>query len=100
MHVWCFRFPLALESAYVQRYIPKETKKDVSSITENIKNKFKEMITRADWIDAGSREKALEKVHSSKIFVAYSDDLMNFNKIDEVYLEVNYRYSYEVKLLC
>lgn len=80
-----------LSAEYVRRYIDESTQQVVSSIFINIRNQLRTQIEQIDWIERETKEKALKKLEGIRIFVAYSDELLNRTLIDSMYedLELN-----------
>lgn len=77
--------PFAIGSVYVERYFKAETKALVVEMFNNIKAEFTSLITDAEWIDAGTREKLLNKLKSLVPLIAYPDGGFNKVAINEFY---------------
>ncbi len=60
------QMPLAVGRLYVSNYFNKNSKAKAKEMTENILNEFKNILNDVNWMDAVSKQAAIEKVMSSK----------------------------------
>ncbi|KAF5299290.1 hypothetical protein FQA39_LY02463 [Lamprigera yunnana] len=79
-------FSLSLQAAYIEKYFTVNAKNQATDILYNIRNQFKEVINNFKWMDDATRIKALERLSSSKNYIGYPNDLLNFDKIDQRYI--------------
>jgi predicted metalloendopeptidase len=54
--------PYSLGQLYVKRRFNKKSKQDVQEMVENIREEFKAILNRTEWMDAQSKKAAIEKV--------------------------------------
>uniref|UniRef100_A0A336MYA2 CSON008347 protein n=1 Tax=Culicoides sonorensis TaxID=179676 RepID=A0A336MYA2_CULSO len=76
--------PVSVNAMYIRASFP-EIPKDAIRITVNMKKQLQRMIKRSDWIDAGTKIKALEKLEYMTIQLGYSDVFLNDSKIENYY---------------
>lgn len=81
--------PIALGSLYVQKYFKKESKTQIESMVEHLKNEFKRMLQYTDWMDSKTKKSALEKINALHAFVAYPEELLDDNKVIGYYKNVS-----------
>ena len=54
--------PYSVGQLYVKRSFAKKSKQDVEEMVENIREEFKAILNRTDWMDTQSKQAAIEKV--------------------------------------
>ncbi|KAK4881417.1 hypothetical protein RN001_004736 [Aquatica leii] len=81
-----FVFPLPLQAAYVEKYFSITAKDHVININHNIKNQFKDVINNLKWMDEETRVKAIERISSSRNYIAFPNELLHFDKIEQRYI--------------
>ncbi|XP_055349740.1 neprilysin-1-like [Paramacrobiotus metropolitanus] len=81
--------PLAVASLYVDKVLDKHVKQKVSDMVINIRTSFTERLNSADWMDAETRARALEKLHGMLEFNVYpAFYALNISLIEEMYENV------------
>lgn len=78
-------FSVALSALYVRKHFNKDEKKLVKEMVNSIKSEFKKMLEENSWMDANTKEKALEKAKKMKQAVGFADEYMDDSKIEEYY---------------
>ncbi|XP_044017351.1 neprilysin-2-like [Aphidius gifuensis] len=78
-------FPHAIGALYIKNYVDKNVKSNVEIIVMNIRNKFDELIKKADWMDDVTRQHALDKSKELTSYVGYPEELQNNSMIEELY---------------
>jgi putative endopeptidase len=66
---------------YVDTYFPKESKTQVAEMVQHILESCKEVIKQASWMEAKTKEKALEKVANTIVEVGYPDQWRDFSPL-------------------
>ncbi|XP_046984045.1 neprilysin-2-like isoform X1 [Schistocerca americana] len=81
--------PLAVGSIYVRRFFDKEAKNAALEMVDDIRQEFLHMLQEVDWMDEGTKKKALEKAKSMVAHIAYPDELLDDSKLDHFYEELD-----------
>jgi predicted metalloendopeptidase len=86
----CFNFSfhhlrLSVNAEWLRKYFNIETKTEVESIVTAIKLELKEVLKSVEWFDGPTREAALQKLDSMMSLVAFPDELLDNEKLTEVY---------------
>lgn len=72
----------ALGQLYVEKYFPAEAKDRMIALIDNLKDAFEQRINDADWMNAATKEKAIEKLHAIYVKVGYPDKWRDYSKLD------------------
>jgi putative endopeptidase len=67
---------------YVARYFPPDAKAKAQDLVRNLLNVYRQRIETADWMSPETRAKALEKVASFTVKIAYPDKWRDYSKLD------------------
>jgi putative endopeptidase len=67
---------------YVARYFPPEGKAKAQDLVRNLLNVYRQRIETADWMSPETRAKALEKVASFSVKIAYPDKWRDYSKLE------------------
>ncbi|XP_049945688.1 neprilysin-2 isoform X2 [Schistocerca serialis cubense] len=76
---------LSVGSIYVRKYFKEEAKKAALEMVDDIRQEFLHILQEVDWMDEGTRKKGLEKAKSMAVHIAYPDELLDDNKLDQFY---------------
>lgn len=76
---------LSVGSIYVRKYFNEEAKKAALEMVDDIRQEFLHILKEVDWMDDGTRKKGLEKAKSMAVHIAYPDELLDDNKLDQFY---------------
>ncbi|RZC35967.1 Peptidase M13 N domain containing protein, partial [Asbolus verrucosus] len=76
---------IATGALYVKHFFNKESKQTMIELVDNIQHQFIEILKTVDWMDDVTRQHALEKAEAIRAYIAYPDELLNDEKIDEYY---------------
>ncbi|XP_046983748.1 neprilysin-2-like [Schistocerca americana] len=79
------RLYLSVGSIFVRKYFNKEAKKVALEMVDDIRQEFLHILQELDWMDEGTRKKALEKVQSVVGHVAYPEELLDDTELDKFY---------------
>ena len=77
--------PLIVGRLFVENYFNNETKLQVSYFANSIRDEFIKIIGQQDWMDATTRQKALEKANLMKDKYGFPEYLLNDTRIKEEY---------------
>ncbi|XP_049801090.1 neprilysin-2-like isoform X2 [Schistocerca nitens] len=85
------RLGLSVGSIYVRRYFNRAAKEAALEMVDDIRREFLRTLRQLDWMDEGTRKKALEKAKSMVAQIAYPDELLDDRMLDHFYekLEIN-----------
>ena len=67
-------FDMAIGKLYVENYVTEETKQDVTELVEQAVAVFRQRLEANEWLSSETKAKALQKLDTLKIRVAYPDD--------------------------
>lgn len=73
---------------YVNSYFNKAKKDKVIEMVDNIKDAFKDILYNTTWMDPVTKASAIEKLDALHTHVAYPNELLDKDKVNEVYKEV------------
>jgi putative endopeptidase len=71
-----------LSQLYVNKHFPPETKRAVEELIGRIKTEFRSRLQRNNWLTAGTRSYALEKLDKLVIRVGYPSEWIDYNGVD------------------
>lgn len=71
----------ALGQLYVSEYFPPEAKADAEELVANILKAFEGRIKNLTWMTPETKEKALEKLSSFNVKIAYPDEWEDYSKL-------------------
>lgn len=83
------KLPLAPGAMYVRKYFQKDSKKEALDMVTNIRDEFKETLSKVEWMDKKTREEALKKLKAMDTLIGYPDELMDDSKLEEWYKGLN-----------
>jgi putative endopeptidase len=67
---------------YVARYFPAESKAKAQDLVRNLLSVYRQRIENADWMSPETRARALEKVASFTVKIAYPDKWRDYSKFE------------------
>lgn len=79
---------LSVGALYVRKYFNEESKKNVVEMANDIRQQFKEILQKVDWMDIETRTNALTKAEAMSIQIAYPDELLDDKKLEKLYEEL------------
>jgi len=87
---YCARFVVdyadtAVGAMYVKKYFPPESKENVETMIEDLRDVFKEHVDALDWMDIPTKKKAKLKADAMIPSVGYPDFVMNATKLKNFY---------------
>lgn len=71
----------AIGKLYVDGYFPPEAKASAEEMVDNIKAAFGERIKQLDWMSESTKEKALEKLSTFRVKIAYPDNWKDYSQL-------------------
>jgi len=75
----------AVGAMYAKKHFPADQKAVADEMVENIRAEFKRMLDELDWMDDKTRERAHVKVDSMKSFIAYAEEILDNENLNEFY---------------
>lgn len=78
-------FVFAASSMYAKAYFKPEAKEAMLEMTSYIRDAFGDILNELDWMDDVTKERAHEKLKAMDQFIAYSDELLNQNAVDNLH---------------
>lgn len=79
------RLPISVGALYARKYFPEESKKAAASMVKDIHVEFLNTLHNTEWMDEGTRAKAIQKAEALTIHIAYPNELTNVAKLEELY---------------
>lgn len=77
-----------------------ETKPKVTTMIENIKETFRNLVLKTNWMDSYTKKQTMEKVNAMKSFIGFPDWLFNQTKLDGFYDGIEFKMdTYLVNLI-
>lgn len=84
-----FSMPIITGALYVRKYFDQASKKNAVDMVRHIKDEFKNILMKLDWMEENTRKSALEKANAVVDHIAYPDELLDDRKLEEVFASVN-----------
>lgn len=72
-------------ATYVHTFFNEESKKAANTLAQSIHQEFIKSLKNVDWMDARTRAAAIGKAKAMNFHIAYSDELIDNNKLEEYY---------------
>lgn len=72
----------AVGKIYVEKYFPPEAKNRMEDLVANLRISLKESIKNLDWMQAETKEKALEKLGTMNLKVGYPDKWKDYSSVE------------------
>ena len=73
---------MALGKIYSERYISKETKKDVENITKEVIEAYKKRIDNLEWMSASTKRNAIDKLNKLNVQIGYPAEWTDYSKVN------------------
>lgn len=70
---------------YVRKYFREDSKSVALDMVNKVRAEFERVVRKVKWMDEGTRQTALKKLHAISTYVGYADELMDNSKIEEFY---------------
>lgn len=70
-----------LDSVYVARYCSKAEKEELTKLTENIVDYYREMLLTTEWLSEETQTNAVEKLNSMKKKILYPDTFPDYSTV-------------------
>lgn len=77
--------PISVGALYVRKYFNEESKKAAIDLVNNIREEYINILREVSWMDDGTKAAAIEKAKSMTSHIAYPDELIDNNKLEEYY---------------
>ncbi|KAI5630566.1 VLP3p-2, transcript variant X2 [Venturia canescens] len=76
---------ISVGAMYVRQYFNEDAKKNAVEMVTDIREQFTKILKTVDWMDEKTRRSALEKAASMSSHIAYPDELLDDDKIEKFY---------------
>lgn len=83
-------FGIGISYVYVKDYGSESLKNFSVDIINRLKEQFEKMMSKSQWFDAATFEKAKEKLDAVMNQIAYSDELLNVTFVESMYKGLNF----------
>lgn len=83
--IYLYSLPISVGALYVRKYFDEESKKAAVDLVNNIQEEYVNILRKVSWMDDGTRAEAIEKAKSMTSHIAYPDELIDNNKLEEYY---------------
>jgi neprilysin len=85
------KLPKSVDGLYVRQYFREDAKKVAIEMVENLRMAFENILQTVGWMDAITRERALNKLKAMVLYIGYPDELLDDKKLEEYNegLEIN-----------
>ena len=70
---------------YVREHFSLEEKKSLNEMFSYIQDSFQNTLRNTNWMDKETKENAIKKMEKMDQVIAYPDELLNKDEIDEYY---------------
>ena len=75
--------PIPMDNLYIRQYCTEQQREDIAGIVEEVKQYYREMFeNEVDWLSAGTRKAAIEKLDNMHVNVVYPDELEDWSELD------------------
>lgn len=81
--------PQIVGAMYIREYFDNRSRNAVIDILQNIIKEFKEVLKDVEWMDAKTKQVAVEKIDNLNYFVGFAEELGNLTLLTEYYKEMN-----------
>lgn len=76
---------IAVGALYVRKHFQEDAKRTALEMVNGIRKEFEKILKQVPWMDEETRAAALNKVHAMSTHIGYPDEIMNNQKIEEYY---------------
>ncbi|KAK9304003.1 hypothetical protein QLX08_004498 [Tetragonisca angustula] len=76
---------ISVGALYVRKYFKEDAKKNAVEMVADIRQEFTEILKKVDWMDEETRKSALDKAASMTSHIAYPDELLDDEKLEQFY---------------
>jgi len=87
----------AIGSMYARTYFPLENKKIADEIEQNIRSEFRIILDESEWMDKETRIKAHQKAEMINSYMAYAEQILDDNLINQFYQDLELKDSSYIK---
>lgn len=77
--------PMVVGALYVRKYFHQEAKKNAVELLRYVKEEFKLLLKDLDWMENKTKTSALEKADNIVDHIAYPDELLDDEKVGEMF---------------
>ena len=73
--------PVPMDNLYIQAYCTERQREDILGIIDEILDAYREMLNACDWLSEETRERAIEKLDSIRVYAVYPDELGDWSDL-------------------
>jgi neprilysin len=83
--------PISVSALYIRQYFRETAKTAALEMVQNIREVFENILKSVEWMDAITRQQALDKAKAMTTHIGYPDELADNKKLEDYYegLEIN-----------
>jgi len=81
---------IASAALYVRKYFNEEAKSKAVNLVKDLRAAFFDMLQNVDWMDEGTKQKALEKARKMDSHIAYPSEFLDDKKLEEHYANLQF----------
>ncbi|KAL1513422.1 hypothetical protein ABEB36_002838 [Hypothenemus hampei] len=79
---------IAAGALYVRKFFNEEARQNAIEMVADIRAEFEDILKKVDWMDEKTKQNALEKAKSMSTHIAYPDEMLNNDKLEEFYSDL------------
>ncbi|XP_055304830.1 neprilysin-2-like [Sitodiplosis mosellana] len=76
---------ISVGASYIRKYFNEESKIAATKIVKTIYEQFIKTLQTVEWMDGDTRKEAIQKAHKMNYHIAYPEELVDNNKLEEYY---------------
>ncbi|XP_045509587.1 neprilysin-2 [Colias croceus] len=76
---------IAVGALYIRKYFNENSKAKALEMVDDIRQQFSKTLSEVEWMDAMTRQAALDKAQAMAAHIAYPNELLDNNKLTEFY---------------
>jgi len=83
-------FGASLSALYIQSHFDETSKDEAFKMVGYIKDQFLKTLQGVEWMDKKTKKKAIIKANSINTLIGYAPEILNPQKMEKLYTQVNY----------
>ncbi|KAF5280980.1 hypothetical protein FQR65_LT14904 [Abscondita terminalis] len=90
---------IAAGALYVRKYFHEDAKQNAVEMVNDIKSEFIEILKNVEWMDDVTKKNALQKAAAMTSHIAYPDELLSDEKLEEFYAKLDFTSSHYLRTI-
>ncbi|KAK4879936.1 hypothetical protein RN001_008082 [Aquatica leii] len=90
---------IAAGALYVRKYFHEDAKQNAVEMVNDIRSEFIEILKHVEWMDEATRKNALLKAAAMTSHIAYPDELLSNQKLEEFYAKLDFTSSHYLRTI-